>query len=115
MKYLNLYLFLFLFSSELALSQDVLPSPKKIDENNVIGALEVKKSSTLEKTCMQANLKRVLKIQSPNVNGLPCEVHYIKENGEDKIIYNAANDATYCELKFNEMADRLAGMGWTCQ
>lgn len=47
---------------------------------------------------------------------VPCQVIYKKltEGAEDQVLWNADNDAAYCEEKAAAFVEKLEGWGWTC-
>lgn len=67
-------------------------------------------------TCTQGKATRKIEVSSTDeTKKVPCEVKYFKEGDEaGKVLYNAANDATYCDTKAQELAAKLTGMGWQC-
>lgn len=65
--------------------------------------------------CKSAGLERVVAV-TPLQEGqkAPCEVKYKKEAGEEKVIYTAQVEETFCETKAAEFTAKLTEMGWTC-
>jgi len=67
-------------------------------------------------SCRHDNDVREVHVQSSDAGPLPCEVVYKKltEGVEDQVLWNAQNDANYCEEKAAAFVAKLEGWGWTC-
>ncbi len=67
-------------------------------------------------SCRQDNDVREVHIQRTGDGAVPCEVVYKKltEGVEDQVLWNAQNQANYCEEKAAEFVTKLEGWGWTC-
>ena len=49
---------------------------------------------------------------------VPCSVNYHKDTeapGSSEELWNAANEAGYCEARAEEFAARLESLGWACE
>ncbi len=66
--------------------------------------------------CKNGNLERRIEITSTvSDKKVPCEVKYFKEGDEaGKTLWNAQNDAEYCEKRANEFTEKLSSLGWQC-
>ena len=67
-------------------------------------------------SCRQDNDVREVHVQRTGSGPVPCEVVYKKltEGVEDQVLWNAQNQANYCEEKAAEFVAKLEGWGWTC-
>lgn len=67
-------------------------------------------------SCRHANDVREVHIEHADSGPLPCEVVYKKltEGVEEQVLWNAQNDASYCEQKAAAFVAKLEGLGWTC-
>jgi len=68
-------------------------------------------------SCRHGNDVREIHIQTESASSpLPCSVVYKKltEGVEDKVLWNATNDAGYCEEKAKAFVEKQIGWGWTC-
>lgn len=66
--------------------------------------------------CTYGDLSRRIEVVYPDPGApLPCEVIYDK-SGEGRIetLWRADNEAGYCEARAAGLAEKLAGMGWSC-
>ena len=60
--------------------------------------------------------RRVEIVTEPGVE-VPCSVHYFKDTeapGEQKVLWSAENDGSYCQSKAMEFVAKLQGWGWDC-
>lgn len=68
--------------------------------------------------CIQGKNTRVVELTSTNAQTkLPCEVHYKKtteQAGHDQVLWQSANNLSYCESKAQGFVEKLKGWGWTC-
>ena len=67
--------------------------------------------------CTFGELTRRVEIFSEPGVAAPCEVHYYKDTeapGERQVLWQAQNDAAYCESKAQEFIVKLNDMGWDC-
>ena len=68
--------------------------------------------------CTMGDLVRRLEINYPqSPKTLPCHVVYYKdveEPNQEKVLWRAQNDASYCETKADGMIDDLVQLGWQC-
>lgn len=68
-----------------------------------------------EHICKSGKLERkVTVVELETGKKAPCEVKYTKENGEEKILYSAKADESYCDLKAHEFMGKLKEWGWEC-
>ncbi len=67
-------------------------------------------------SCRHDNDVREVHVQRLGSGAVPCEVVYKKltEGVEDQVLWNAQNQADYCEEKAAEFVGKLEGWGWTC-
>ena len=69
-------------------------------------------------TCKMGNTVREIVVQ-PDTPGttVPCSVVYKKtsEGVADQKLWNAVNDAAYCDDRAKSLADKLTSSGWTCE
>jgi hypothetical protein len=67
--------------------------------------------------CIMGDLTRRVEIFYEPGGVLPCEVRYIKETeapGQTQVLWNAQNEAGYCEARAREFVERLRTLGWQC-
>lgn len=67
--------------------------------------------------CESANLKRYVDIYYPDSpSHIPCSVIYRKptENVDDRILWQAQNNESYCENKAKALVEKLESWGWQC-
>lgn len=67
--------------------------------------------------CTFGELTRRVEIVYETGVQVPCEVRYHKDSeepGEPKVLWQAMNEAGYCEERTREFVARLEGMGWNC-
>lgn len=68
-----------------------------------------------EHLCKSGKLERKVTIVELEAGKkAPCEVKYTKEGGEEKVIYSAKADPTYCSTKAHEFMGKLKEGGWEC-
>ncbi len=68
-------------------------------------------------TCTMASLKRTVELSYETAGQpVPCEVRYAKrsEGFGWQVLWRAEHEAGYCEARFDEFVDKLAGFGWSC-
>lgn len=67
-------------------------------------------------SCSKSNDVREVHIERSTSAPVPCHVLYKKqtEGVEDQILWNANNDATYCEEKAQGLIAKLESVGWVC-
>ena len=69
-----------------------------------------------EAACTYDSLQRSVRVEygEPSTY-LPCEVIYRKnEQSQDKALWKATNDLSYCTDKAQEFVKELTKMGWKC-
>jgi len=69
-------------------------------------------------TCKLDNNVREIHIQSDNPGSpVPCSVVYKKtsEGAADQTLWNATNNAAYCEEKAKAFVEKQVSWGWACQ
>ena len=67
--------------------------------------------------CSYGDLQRRVEIVSEAGLDVPCEVHYYKDSeapDERQVLWNAQNEAGYCESRTQEFIAKLEGWGWAC-
>jgi hypothetical protein len=68
--------------------------------------------------CTSGDAVRRIEVEHADGTPVPCSVNYIKDTeaaGASEEIYNAQNEAGYCEARAEEFAARLEGFGWQCE
>lgn len=68
-------------------------------------------------SCRHGNDVREIHIQTESPSSpVPCNVVYKKltEGVEDRVLWNAQNDAGYCEEKAKAFVEKQISWGWTC-
>ena len=67
-------------------------------------------------SCSKSNDVREVHIERTTSEPVPCHVLYKKqtEGVEDQVLWNANNDATYCEEKAQGLIAKLESVGWVC-
>ena len=67
-------------------------------------------------SCRHDNDVREVHMVQTTEAPVPCQVVYKKltEGAEDQVLWNAQNDAAYCEEKAAAFVEKLEGLGWTC-
>lgn len=67
-------------------------------------------------SCRHDNNVREIHIERPSGEAVPCNVLYKKltEGAEDQILWNAENNADYCEEKAKAFVEKQISWGWTC-
>ena len=90
-----------------------------IYQTAIIALLAIPFSSHAQSwTCKLGNNVREIQIQTETPGSpVPCSVVYKKttEGVADQTLWNATNDASYCEEKAKAFAEKLNSHGWTCQ
>jgi hypothetical protein len=69
-------------------------------------------------SCKNGNNVREIHIQTESPSSpVPCSVVYKKvtEGAADQTLWNAVNDAGYCEEKAKAFVEKLTSLGWTCE
>jgi len=66
--------------------------------------------------CEQGTLVREINVERATANPVPCSVNYNKqaEGLGSSVLWTAAADGSYCDVKANGLAEKLAGLGWSC-
>lgn len=68
--------------------------------------------------CTSGDAVRRIEVEHADGAPVPCSVNYIKDTeaaGASEEVYNAQNQAGYCEARAAELAARLEGLGWACE
>lgn len=85
----------------------------------VAGALACANASAqdIPSTCQYGDLTRSIEVVYADPGQpLPCEVIYDKpDEGGLESLYQAQNEAGYCEARAKELVSRLEGFGWQCE
>lgn len=83
-----------------------------------LGAFVISASgyATESVTCKQGKVTQTIAIVSKEADKkVPCEVTATREGeAQGKMLYNATNDASYCETQMKKHLENLAAKGWTC-
>lgn len=81
----------------------------------VIGASVSVLASEGEHLCKSGKIERKVTIHAlEEGKKAPCEVKYLKENGEEKVLFSAKNDEAYCSTKAHEFIASLKAKGFDC-
>jgi len=66
--------------------------------------------------CEQGNLVREINVERSTANPVPCSVNYNKqaEGLGSSVLWTAVADESYCDIKANDLAAKLEGLGWSC-
>ena len=66
--------------------------------------------------CEQGSLVREVNVERETANPVPCSVKYNKqaESLGSSVLWTAAVDGSYCDIKANGLAEKLEGLGWSC-
>ena len=66
--------------------------------------------------CEHNNLMREITVERETTYPAPCSVVYNKdtENLGSSVLWTAQHDGAYCEVKANDLAEKLKGWGWSC-
>ena len=68
--------------------------------------------------CTSGNAVRRIEVVHAANTPVPCSVNYHKDTeapGSSEELWNAANEAGYCEARAEEFAGRLESLGWACE
>ena len=67
-------------------------------------------------SCTHNDLIRTVEVEYSEASATACEVNYTKETEgvEKQTLWNAENDASYCEEKATGFVAKLEGWGWAC-
>ena len=67
-------------------------------------------------SCSRDNDVREVHIELTTASPVPCHVLYKKqtEGVEDKVLWSANNDDTYCDEKAQGLVAKLESFGWVC-
>ena len=63
--------------------------------------------------CQLGDAVRVIEVNYPEGGELPCEVQYTKD-GVTAVLWQASNEAGYCQQQAAGFADKLRGYGFEC-
>jgi hypothetical protein len=63
--------------------------------------------------CQLGDAVRVIEVVYPEGGELPCEVQYTKE-GASSVLWQATNEAGYCEQQAADFVEKLRGWGFEC-
>jgi hypothetical protein len=66
--------------------------------------------------CEQGTLIREINVERETANPVPCSVNYNKqaEGLGSSVLWTAAADGSYCDIKANSLAEKLEGLSWSC-
>ena len=66
--------------------------------------------------CEQGTLIREINVERETANPVPCSVNYNKqaEGLGSSVLWTAAADGSYCDMKANGLAEKLEGLSWSC-
>ena len=82
----------------------------------VFPLIAVAQTSSGFECTMGEHVRRVI-VERNDSGPVICEVAYYKDTespGVRQALWNAENDASYCEDRLAEFAEKLEGWGWTC-
>jgi hypothetical protein len=83
----------------------------------VLGVVPLSNAFAESWVCENADLKRYVDILYPNSpSSIPCSVIYRKptEDVDDRVLWQAENDKSYCENKAKAFVEQLESWGWRC-
>ncbi len=63
--------------------------------------------------CQLGNAVRVIEVVYPQGGALPCEVRYSKD-GATSVLWQAQNEAGYCEKQAADFVEKQRGWGFEC-
>lgn len=63
--------------------------------------------------CQLGDAVRIIKVVYPQGSELPCEVQYTKD-GATSVLWQASNEAGYCEQKAADFVEKQRGWGFEC-
>lgn len=64
--------------------------------------------------CQSGEQQRIIEVIYNGENAVPCEVHY-QRNGLNDVLWQADNEAGYCEQQAQTFVDKQQAWGWQCQ
>ncbi len=74
---------------------------------------------TKETVCKNGKNVRKVKLGFADIKtGSDCKVSYLKETeqpGDEKVLWNARNDAKFCQEHAQGFVEKLKGQGWSCE
>ncbi|BAJ03619.1 hypothetical protein [Shewanella violacea] len=77
--------------------------------------LSVTANASEQYICELDNQQRIIEVIYKNpLESVPCQVNYRKKNSSETL-WQAKNQAGYCEAKADEFAIKLESLGWRCQ
>jgi hypothetical protein len=72
-----------------------------------------------ETVCRNGKNIRKVKLGFADIKtGSDCKVSYLKETeqpGDEKVLWNARNDAKFCQEHAQGFVEKLKGQGWSCE
>jgi hypothetical protein len=74
--------------------------------------------SVMSYECSLSDMTRRVVVERSGPGAVPCEVAYYRVDeapGERRVLWNAVNEAGYCEARAAGFIERLEGWGWQCQ
>ena len=83
----------------------------------ILAALTLPTAANAESwICERGNLVREITVERATANPVPCSVKYNKqaEGLGTSELWTAVADVSYCDVKANELAAKLEGLGWSC-
>ena len=63
--------------------------------------------------CQLGDAVRIINVVYPQGSELPCEVQYTKD-GATSVLWQASNEAGYCEQKAADFVEKQRGWGFEC-
>jgi hypothetical protein len=66
--------------------------------------------------CEQGTLIREINVERETASPVPCSVNYNKqaEGLGSSVLWTAAADGSYCDIKANGLAEKLEAANWSC-
>ena len=83
----------------------------------ILAALALPTAANAESwICEHDTLVREITVERETANPVPCSVKYNKqaEGLGTSVLWTANADGSYCDIKANDLAAKLEGLGWSC-
>lgn len=81
----------------------------------IASSQQIQAQESTKTVCSHAGNTRIIEVVYPKAENRPvCEVVYTNKSGS-KVLWNAQNDASYCEQKAMEFTAKQESWGWVCE
>ena len=83
----------------------------------ILAVLTLPTAATAESwICEHGTLIREINVERETANPVPCSVNYNKqaEGLGSSVLWTAAADGSYCDIKANGLAEKLESLSWSC-